>query len=87
MILEAPQLPIGKIAPVRIMLGDNEHRHGTPPPVENRPSPETMALAKRLAQREDLDVEVTVLEGLGHGKTFAASFPYTLELAAKLFRA
>lgn len=84
MIPEARQLPAGEIAPVRIMLGDNEHRRGTKPPAIKRPSPETMALAERLTRRRDLDVSVTVLKGLGHGETFAASFPQAMEMAAKL---
>ncbi|WP_182912705.1 alpha/beta hydrolase [Paracoccus onubensis] len=80
----APLLEPGKIAPVHIMLGDSEYRRGTEPPAVPQPSPDTMALAKLLEQREDLDVRVTVLKGLGHGQTFAASFPQALDLAANL---
>ena len=79
----APRLA-DRIAPVRIMLGDSEHRHGTEAPATPRPAPETMALAETLGDRPDLDVTVTVFEGLGHGQTFTASFAPALDLAADL---
>jgi predicted alpha/beta superfamily hydrolase len=82
MLARAPHLPPGRIAPLRIMMGDSEHRRGTEPPAQPRPSPETIALAELLDLREDLDVEVTVLEGLGHGQTFTASFARAMELAS-----
>ena len=80
---DAPRVK-DRTAPLRIMLGDSEHRSGTPAPATPRPSPDTMALAQTLGQRPDLDVTVTVLEGLGHGQTFAASFAGVLNLAAGL---
>ena len=66
---------------VLMMLGDSEHRSGTPEPATPRPNPETMEMGARLAQRGDLKVQVEVLEGLGHGATFAASFPRSFALA------
>ena len=84
MLAGAPQLPPGRIAPLRILLGDSEHRRGTEAPKAPRPSPETLALADLLGRRADLDVRVTVLEGLGHGQTFTASFAQALDLAAGL---
>lgn len=81
---KARRLPGGRVAPVRIMLGDSEHRSGTPAPTEPRPAPATMALAEILRQRPDLDLTVTVLQGLGHGQTFTASFSPALTLAAGL---
>ncbi|MFT3689147.1 alpha/beta hydrolase [Paenirhodobacter sp.] len=77
----APHLPPERVAPVRILLGDSEHRRGSPPPGGPRPNPETLALAEVLERRADLEVRLTVLKGLGHGATFAASFPQALELA------
>ncbi|MCA0997049.1 alpha/beta hydrolase [Alloyangia pacifica] len=76
----APQLERGR-AEVLMMLGDNEHRSGTPDLPEPRPNPDTMAMAERLAQRPDLHVQLEVLKGLGHGATFAASFPRSFALA------
>lgn len=83
MAATAPRLS-DRIAPVRIMLGDREHRSGTEAPATPRPSPETMALAAALGQRPDLDVTVTVLEDLGHGQTFMASFAASLDFAEGL---
>ena len=80
----APHLPAGGIALLRIMLGDAEHRSGTAAPAGPRPAPETMALAEILGRRADLEVTVTVLRGLGHGETFAASFGPAMDLAAGL---
>ncbi|SDI09725.1 alpha/beta hydrolase [Alloyangia pacifica] len=80
MASEAPRLQDGS-AEVLMMLGDSEHRSGTPEPAEPRPSPDTMELGARLARRGDLNVQVKVLEGLGHGATFAASFPRSFVLA------
>lgn len=80
-IPDAPDLP--RPAPVRILLGDSEHRRGTEAPAKPRPSPETMLIANRLRQRSDLDMQVTVLKGLGHGATFVASFPTAFDLAVK----
>lgn len=78
----APHLPPGRVAPVRILLGDSEHRRGTEAPATPRPNPDTLALARALAARPDLDIGVEVLTGLGHGQTFAASLPTALALAA-----
>ena len=80
----APRLPAGQRAPVRIMLGDSERRRGSDASIKTRPNPETIALADLLRQREDLEVEVTVFAGLGHGQTFTASFPQVLDLAASI---
>lgn len=80
----APHLAPGRVAPVRIMLGDSEHRRGTEAPVAPRPAPETLALAEILGRRTDLAVTVRILEGLGHGETFAASFASALDLAAEI---
>lgn len=87
MLPDAPHLPAGRVASLRIMLGDAEHRRGTTPPATPRPSPETMAVAGLLGQRKDLEVQVTVLAGLGHGQTFAASFAQSMALAAQTGRA
>lgn len=65
----------GGIAPVHILLGDRERRRNSSAASTPAPSPQTMALVERLGERPDLAVRVTVLEGLGHGATFAASFP------------
>lgn len=65
----------GRIAPVHILLGDRERRRDSPAASMPVPSPQTMSLVERLRERPDLAVQVTVLEGLGHGATFAASFP------------
>ena len=81
---DAPRLSQGRIAPVRIMLGDSEHRRGTDAPVMPRPSPETVALAGLLGERTDLDVSLRVFEDHGHGQTFTASFASALGLAAAL---
>ncbi len=81
---DAPQLAPGRVAPLRIMLGDSEHRRNADAPVAPRPSPETLALAALLEKRTDLAVRVEVLAGLGHGQTFAASFAPALDLAAGL---
>lgn len=79
MSADAPRLGAGSTALLHITLGDNEHRRGTKPPPDPQPSPETMALAEILQDREDLDVSITVLKGLGHGETFTAS----MELVTK----
>lgn len=82
--LEAAARPVshGK-AKALILLGDSELRRGAAEPEGGRrPSPSTMAMAGRLAARPDLDLRLRVLEGLGHGATFAASFPEALALAA-----
>ncbi|MBE9638243.1 alpha/beta hydrolase [Salipiger mangrovisoli] len=76
----APRLAEGG-AEVLMMLGDSEHRSGTPEPAEPRPNPDTMATGARLAARADLHVQLEVLKGLGHGATFAASFPRSFALA------
>lgn len=68
-------------ADVLVMLGDSEVRSGEPPP--QRPSPDTMALVEVLRQRDDLRVDTQIFAGLGHGATFAASFPRALALAGK----
>lgn len=81
MLADAPPVPDGRVAPLRIMLGDREHRSGTEAPAEPRPSPKTVALADLLARRGDLDVGMTVFEGLGHGQTFSASFGPAMDLA------
>lgn len=77
----APRRAEGR-AEVLVMLGDSEHRSGTPEPAEPRPNPDTMVLGARLAGRSDLHLRLEVLEGLGHGATFAASFPRSFALAA-----
>lgn len=82
MAATAPHLPPGRTAPLRILLGDSEHRRGSAPPDGPRPSPQTLALAELLGRRTDLDVQLTVLKGLGHGETFAATFPQAMALAA-----
>lgn len=84
MAATAPHLAPGRVAPLRIMLGDSEHRRGTSPPPGPRPAPETLTLAEHLGQRPDLDVTVRILEGLGHGETFTASFPHALHMAAAM---
>ncbi|SDI21494.1 alpha/beta hydrolase [Salipiger marinus] len=70
-------------APARLLiqLGDREYRRGTEAPATPRPAPQTMALAERLARRADLVLELEVFEGLGHGATFAASFPRAFAVA------
>lgn len=80
---EAAPIPAGR-AEVLIMLGDSEHRHGSEPPVQPRPSPQTMALAERLRSRDDLSLRVEVLKGLTHGATFRASFDPALQMAEGL---
>ncbi|MCT4370501.1 alpha/beta hydrolase [Yangia mangrovi] len=77
---EAPRLADGR-AEVLIMLGDSEHRSGTPAPEAPRPNPDTLEMGALLARRSDLHVQVEVLEGLGHGATFAASLPRCFALA------
>lgn len=78
----APAVPSGH-ADVLILLGDREARSDSPQPADPRPSPETLSLAGRLAERPDLDVETEVLTGLGHGATLAASFPAAFALASR----
>ncbi|WP_343502011.1 alpha/beta hydrolase [Alloyangia pacifica] len=78
---EAPRLAAGR-AEVLMMLGDSEHRSGTPEPEAPHPNPDTLEMAARLAVRSDLHVQLEVLKGLGHGATFAASFPRCFALAA-----
>ncbi len=70
-------------ADVLVMLGDSEVRSGSGEPPPQKPSPATMALVDVLRQRDDLRVDVQVFAGLGHGATFAASFPRALALAGK----
>lgn len=78
---EARPVPAGD-ARVLVLLGDREARNDTARPSVPRPSPATLALAARLAERSDLRVETRVLAGLGHGATLAASFPDALAAAA-----
>ena len=80
----AAPVPAGRRARVLVLLGDREARSDAATAPEPRPSPETLALAARLAERPDLDVEVRVLPGLGHGATLAASFPDALATAARV---
>ncbi|WP_353474464.1 alpha/beta hydrolase-fold protein [Salipiger sp. H15] len=77
----ARRLATGR-AEVLVMLGDREHRSGTPEPVAPRPNPETVEMAARLGARGDLDLRLEVLEGLGHGATLPASLARCLALAA-----
>lgn len=72
----------GGIAPVHVLLGDQEHRGDMPAPILPTPAPQTMALVERLRERPDLSVNMTVLEGLGHGATFAASFSAAFAVGA-----
>lgn len=82
----APHLPRGRRAPLHILLGDSERRRGSDPKARTRPNPETIALADQLRARPDLDVTLTILAGLGHGQTFAASIPAALDLATSIPR-
>lgn len=79
----ATPVPDGR-AEVLVMLGDNEHRRGTEPPVAPRPSPQTLALVERLKARDDLNLRLTVLEGLTHGATFRASFEPAMAMAGRV---
>ncbi|WP_226623491.1 alpha/beta hydrolase [Alloyangia pacifica] len=79
---ETAPVPDEGQAEVLIMLGDSEHRSGTPAPPNPRPNPETLRMGARLAGRPDLKLQLEVLKGLGHGATFAASFPRSFALAA-----
>ncbi|RJL16605.1 alpha/beta hydrolase [Paracoccus siganidrum] len=81
--IEAAAVPLADgRAEVLVMLGDQEHRRSTDAPVAPRPSPQTLALAKRLEARPDLKLRVSVLEGLTHGATFRASLGPALAWAA-----
>jgi len=66
---------------VLVMLGDSEVRSGSGNPTPGRPAPSTMTLIEALRQREDLRVAEHIFTGMGHGATFAASFPRALSLA------
>lgn len=81
-------------ADVFIALGDSERRGSRPPgsgqgEVKPEPLPApmpsatTMALIERLKQRRDLAVQSEVFAGLGHGQTFAASFPRAFQVVAE----
>lgn len=78
-------LPAWKIKRVFVMLGDQEGKRKASTEentTETRPSPTTLALVDLLRQRQDIDINIHVLHGLGHGATFAASFPYALQEAS-----
>ena len=81
--LAGPEARARTGAPARLLiqLGDREYRRGTEVPATPRPAPQTMALVERLARRADLVLELEVFAGLGHGATFAASFPRTFAVA------
>ncbi|MBU1312633.1 MAG: prolyl oligopeptidase family serine peptidase [Alphaproteobacteria bacterium] len=68
-------------APARVLiaLGDREQRSSDKTPLRIGPAPATMELVERLRRHEDLSITATVLDGLGHGQTFAASIPLVLD--------
>jgi len=78
----APHRQNSQPAKVLIMFGDQERRRNAPVEPEGqaaiRPNHATQTLLETLQQRSDLNVQSHVFEGLGHGATFSASFPYAL---------
>lgn len=79
---EEARLATAGPARVFVALGDREQRSDDKRPLEIGPAPATMEFVERLRRHQNLLVTATVLEGLGHGQTFAASIPLVLDLIA-----
>lgn len=70
--------PAGEVVPLFVALGDREQRSDDKTPLKIGPAPATTDLIERFRRHRNLAVTAMVLEGLGHGDTFAASIPLTL---------
>ncbi|CAD7030945.1 alpha/beta hydrolase [Pseudorhizobium endolithicum] len=77
------ELPAGEVVPLLVALGDREQRSDDKTPPKIGPAPATMDLVRRLRRHHDLSLTVTVLEGMGHGATFAASIPSVLDWVSR----